>query len=227
VYGFYGSSALGGAQNPAAYNFFTGQKYPPGTFPTIGYGEVFTNLYNSSAPDKGAGFSLSVPLRNRQQQSVQERSLMEYRQAELRLEQLYTQIRMQVVNVMYALTNDRAAVQAAESSRDYNQQSLDAEEKKLRLGASTTANVLEQQRNLAIAEANLITAHASYANDRARLYQILASTMQHYGINLDDAARGVVGAQPVITGVQPAPAEKPSAPTATPPAGNAPVPPAM
>ena len=231
VYGFYGSSALGGAQNPKAYNFFSGQPYPPGTFPTIGYGEVFTNLYNSSASDKGAGFTLNIPLRNRQQQSVQERSLMEYRQAELRLEQLYTQIRMQVVNGMYAINNDRAAVQAAEAARDFNQQSLDAEEKKLRLGASTTANVLQQQRNLALAEANMIAAHASYANDRARLYQILATTMQHYGINLDDAAKGVVNAQPLVTGVQQVkPGSEPSMTppqTNQPPAGNVPAPPPM
>ncbi len=45
---------------------------------------------------------------------------------------------------MYALTNDRAQVKAAEAARDYAQQSLDAEEKKLHLGASTTANVLQQ-----------------------------------------------------------------------------------
>ncbi len=115
---------------------------------------------------------------------------MEYRQAELRLEQLYTQIRMQVVNAMYALTNDRAQVQAAQAARDYNQQSLDAEVKKLHLGASTTANVLLQQRNLAMAEDNLIAAHAAYAKDRAGLYQILASTLQHYGINLTEAAAG-------------------------------------
>ena len=94
---------------------------------------------------------------------------MEYRQSELRLEQLYTQIRMQVVNAQFALTNDRAQVQAALAARDYNQQSLDAEEKKLRLGASTTANVLLQQRNLAVAEDNLIAAHAAYAKDRAGL----------------------------------------------------------
>ena len=46
---------------------------------------------------------------------------MEYRQAELRLEQLYTQIRMQVVNAQFALTNDRAQVLADTAARDYNQ----------------------------------------------------------------------------------------------------------
>ena len=139
---------------------------------------------------------------------MQARSLMEYRQAELRLEQLYTQIRMQVVNAQFALTNDRAQVQAALAARDYNQQSLDAEITKLHLGASTTANVLLQQRNLATAEDNLIAANAAYAKDRAGLYQTLASTLQHYGINLNEAATGHVKTTPVVPGVQPAPPGK-------------------
>ena len=208
AYAFYGSSALGGAQSPDCVNFFTDMACAPNTYATVGYGTVAQNLFNSSASDKGAGFNLSIPIRNRQAQSVQERSLMEYRQAELRLAQLYTQIRMQVVNQMYALTNDRAAVEAAIAARDYNQQSLDAELKKLHLGASTTANVLQQQRNLATAEDNLIAANASYAKHRADLYQILAVTLQHYGINLDDSARGVVSTEPVVPGVKPAQPEK-------------------
>ncbi len=211
AYGFYGSSAIGGSQSPDCVTFtasFTSVPCAPGTYPTVGYGAVAQNLFNSSASDKGAGVNLSIPIRNREAQSVQERSLMEYRQAELRLEQLHTEIRMQVVNAMYALTNDRAAVQAAIAARDYNQQSLDAEVKKLHLGASTTANVLQQERNLATADDNLIAANAAYAKDRAGLYQTLASTLEHYGINLGDAAMGTVGTAPVVPGVQPAQPEK-------------------
>jgi len=189
---------------------------PPGSYPTIGYGTVAQNLFNSSASDKGVGFNLNIPLRNREAQSVQARSLMEYRQAELRLEQLYSQIRMQVANAMFALANDRALVRSAEAARDYNQQSLDAEQKKLHLGASTTANVLQQQRNFAVANDNLIAAYAAYAKDRAGLYQTLASTLQHYGINLPDAAAGTVTTVPVVPGVQPA--QPGNEPTMTPPA---------
>ena len=105
---------------------------------------VLNNLFNSSAPDKGAGFSMTIPIRNRSAQAQQERSLMEYRQAELRMAQLYTQIRMQVVNQQFALINDRAQVQASVAARDYAQQSLDAERRSSNLGASTTANVLLQ-----------------------------------------------------------------------------------
>jgi outer membrane protein TolC len=218
AYAFYSGNAVGGAQNPLCETFQNGiyVPCPPGTTPTVGYGSVLNNLVNGTGPDKGVGFNLTIPIRDRQAQSVQERSLMEYRQAELRLEQLHTQIRMQVVNAMFALSNDRAQVRAALAARDYNQQSLDAERTKLHLGASTTASVLQQERNLATAENNLIAAHAAYAKDRAGLYQTLASTLQHYDINLPEAASGTVTTTPVVPGVEQA---KPgNEPTMTPPA---------
>jgi outer membrane protein TolC len=106
-----------------------------------------------------------------------------------------------VVNAQFALINDRAQVLASMAARDYQQQSVDAENKKLHLGASTTANVLLQQRGLATAEDNLIAANAAYAKDRAGLYQTLASTLQHYGISLNEAASGQVNTTPVVPGV--------------------------
>ena len=220
VFGFYGSSALGGSQSPTACEGFgiNCTHYPPNTFTTVGYGTVAQHLFDSSAPDKGAGFNLTIPIRNRTAQAQQARSLIEYRQAELRLAQLYTQIRMQVVNAQFALTNDRAQVKASVAARDYAQQSLDAETKKLHLGASTTANVLLQERNLATAENNLIAANAAYAKDRAGLYQTLAVTLQHYGINMNDAATGNVGSAPVVPGLQPA--KKGNEPVMTPPANE-------
>ncbi len=227
VFGYYGANVIGGPLNSSC-GFFGQSCFPAGYQSSVpaGYGGVLSDLVNSTAPDKGVGFNLTINIRNREAQAQQARSLMEYRQAELRLEQLYTEIRMQVVNAKYALTNDRAQVRAAQAALDYAQQSLDAEEKKLRLGASTTANVLQQQRNLATAEDNLIAAHAAYAKDRAGLYQTLASTLQHYGINLPEAAAGSLAASPLISGLTPAkpgnePKMKPPAapsPSAIPPA---------
>jgi outer membrane protein len=205
VEAFYGASAAGGAQSPYCENFLTGQACGPNTVPNIGYPEVLNGLVNSSSPNKGVEFTFTLPIRNRTAQADQARSLIEYRQAEMHLEQLYTQIRMQVVQQKYALTNDRAQVQAAQASVDYARQSLDAEQKKLSLGASTTTNVLTQESNLAKAENNLITANLTYAKDRAFLYEVLASTLEHYGINLNDAATGQIGTAPAVPGLQPAP----------------------
>jgi outer membrane protein len=223
AYAFYGGSALGGAQNPNAINFGGGPggssvPYPPGTFPSVGYGDVFQNTFNNSAPDKGVGVNMTITLRNRTAQADQARSQMEYRQSEMRLQQLYTLIRIQVTNQQYALTNDRAQVMAAQAARDYGAQSLDAEEKKYKLGASTTTNVLQQGRNLATAENNLISATAAYAKDRAQLFQLLANTLERYGISIESAAQGVAGQTPVIPGLTaPKPPEAPKPITATPP----------
>uniref|UniRef100_E6QID3 Outer membrane efflux protein n=1 Tax=mine drainage metagenome TaxID=410659 RepID=E6QID3_9ZZZZ len=213
AYAFYGSSALGGAQSPSLLNFKTGQPATSGTYPTVTYGTTFQNLFNSSASDKGVGFNVTIPLGNRVAQSLQSRAQLEYRQAQMRLEQLYTQIRMQIVNQKYALVNDRAAVQAAEAAQVFNAQSLDAEQKKLKLGASTTALVLQQVRNLATAEDNLTDARVVYARDRAELFQLLATTMQHYGINMEDATTGTVNVEPVVPGLEQAkPSKEPDLP---------------
>lgn len=201
AYAFYGGSALGGAQNPNALNFSTGQPYPPGTFPSVGYGTVLNHLFNDSAPDKGVGVNITIPLRNRVAQADQERSQMEYRQSQMRLQQLYTQIRIQVVNAQYALTNDRAQVNALQAAREYAAQSLDAEQKKYKLGASTTANVLQQERNLAIADNNLISATAAYANARVALSQLLSNTLDKYGISIESAATGNFSTAPVVPGL--------------------------
>ena len=213
VYGYLAGQGIAGSINPNCSTEFYGSICSSGI--STGYGTAAQNAFNNSAPDKGIGFNLSIPIGNRYNQSVQARSLMEYRQAELRLEQLYTQIRMQVVNAQFAMTNDRAQVQASMTARDYNRQSLDDEEKKLRLGASTSALVLAQQRSLATAENTLIAAQAAYAKDRAGLYQILASTLKHYGINLNEAATGDVKTTPLVPGLQPAKLD--NVPSTTPP----------
>ena len=209
VFAYLTGSGIAGSINPNCSSEFYGTECTSGM--STGYGTALQNAFNNSAPDKGVGFSINIPIGNKFAQSVQARSLMEYRQAELRLEQLYTQIRMQVVNAQFALTNDRAQVLASIAARDFNQQSLEDEGKKLRLGASTTALVLQQQRNLASAEDTLIAAQANYAKDRAGLYQILAATLQHYGINLGEAATGNVNTVPVVPGLEPAkPGKEPS-----------------
>ncbi len=110
IYGYFEGQGVAGSVNKNLNCSF----YPGGVCPTgsTGYGTALDHAVNNSAQDKGIGFNLTIPLRNRYAESVQERSLMEYRQAELRLEQLYVQIRMQVVNAKFALSNDRAQVQA-------------------------------------------------------------------------------------------------------------------
>lgn len=212
VYGFYGAQAIGGSKNPliscVPFDGFDPCKGTPGN--EISYGTVLGNLVNSSGPNKGVGFNFTVPIRNRQAQAQQARAEIEYRQSQMRLQQLYVQLKMQVTNQLYALQNDRAQVQSAEASQQYAVQSLDAEQKKYRLGASTTANVLSQTRNYETAEDNLIAAQTTYAVDRAALSELVADTLDKYGISITDAATGNISKEPLVPGLQaPQPETKP------------------
>ena len=55
--------------------------------PTSSYGDTLNQLVNSTAPDKGVGLQLAIPIRNRAAQADQVRSQLEYRQAQMRLQQ--------------------------------------------------------------------------------------------------------------------------------------------
>ena len=138
--------SAGGPAEPSVYR--RSLCPPPGTIPTTGYGDAFQNLFNSTAPDKGVGVNINIPLRNRQIQADQVRSVLEYRQAQMSLQQTENTIRLQVRQAQFALQQNYVGLQAAIAARDYAAQSLDAEQKKLRMGASTSTLVLQASSDL-------------------------------------------------------------------------------
>jgi outer membrane protein TolC len=167
------------------------------------YGDVFSSLVNRGAPDKGAYVSLSVPIRNRSAQANQIRSELEYRQNQLNLQQQKNQINLQVRNAAYALQQARAGVESAQAARDYALQSLDAEQKKYKLGASTSYLVLQQQSNLTQAASNYVASLSTYEKAQVALEQVTATILDHNGISMEDAVAGHVSHMPAIPGLEP------------------------
>ncbi len=195
LFAFYGAAGLGGVQNPLNPDI------PPGTIPTTTYGDTFGNLFDSSAPDKGVGILLQIPIRNRSAQADQIRATLEYQQAETRLQQLENQIGIEVRNAQFTVEQNAALVKAAQSARELAAQSLDAEQKKYALGASTTTLVLQAQRDLTQAESNLVTALSSYEKSRVELDRVTGQTLNKLNIQIPDAVSGTVSKEPVVPGV--------------------------
>jgi outer membrane protein TolC len=224
VYAFYGASGLAGQPNPQIpacpqTNVF-GECFQPGLIPPS-YGTAFSNLFNSSAPDKGIGVNLNIPLRNRAAQANQVRSDLEYRQTQVALKQTENTIALQVRQAQFALQQNYAALQAAIAARDYARDSLDAEQKKFKYGASTPTLVLQASSNLTSAESNVLNAAANYEKSKVTLDFVTADTLTKLGIDLNDAESGQVKHMPEVKGVVPAdvndilgppPASNPTAP---------------
>ena len=110
----------------------------------------------------------------------------------MRLQQLQNTIAVDVRNAQFAVQQNRAAVDAALKARDFAAQSLDAEQKKLTQGLSTTYNVLTQLSNVSTAESNLVNAMSAYEQSRLQLDVVTGRTLDTLGIDINDAETGNV-----------------------------------
>ena len=220
AYAYYGGYGLGGSQNPTN---LCGNPDNPGfgcsTTPAspIGYGGTLNQLINSTAPDKGVGLQLNIPLRNRAAQAVQIRGQLEYRQAQMALQQTENRVSIEVRQAQFAVEQNRASVASAQAAVDYARQSLDAEQKKYQFGTSTTTAVLQTRSALATAESTLMSAMAAYEKSRVELERATGSLLDKNGISIDDAARGQVTHMPNVSYVAPRKELPTAAPAAQPP----------
>ena len=189
--GFYGGSGLAGPLNPI---------YSPNLGPNVSTVPVdfmgaLQNAFNNTAPDYYVGVNLSIPIRNRVAKADQYRSELEYRQSELRMEQLKKQVRIEVRNAQYALDQTGARVQAARKARDLAQRTFDITKKEQELGSGSIYQTLSAQRDLALAELDLVSAQTTYEKAKVELDRTTGATLEHNGILLQEAITGVVSHQ--------------------------------
>jgi len=209
AFAYYGGSGLGGDLNLQCA--FGGTlcsqiaKVPPAFRNTnsVGYGGTLNQLVNSTAPDKGVGLALNIPIRNRLAQSNQVRAELEYRQALVRQHQLENQVRIEVRNAQFDVKQNRAAVEAAQSAVDFARQTFDADQQKLKVGLTTQTAILQDAATLTTNESNLVSAKAAYEKSRIELDRATGLLLDHAGINVADATRGQVTHLPNVPDVAP------------------------
>src|SRR5579864_2865512 len=220
LFAYYGGYGLGGSQNPtnlcsSPENPGLGCSKTPAT--PVSYGSTLNQLVNSTAPDKGMGLQLNIPLRNRAGQATQIRSELELRQSQMALQQTENRVSIEVRNAQFGVEQNRASVASAQAAVDYAKQSLDAEQKKYQFGTSTTTLVLQNRSALATAESTLLSATAAYEKARLELDRATGELPDHAGISIDDAAKGQVTRMPNVPYVAPRKDVPAIAPEAQPP----------
>jgi outer membrane protein len=220
AFAYYGGSGIGGDLNPLCQQ--NGNPCsPPPIFKggnSVSYGGTLNQLVNSTAPDKGIGLTLTIPIRNRLAQSNQVRAELEYRQAQVRQHQLENQVRIEVRNAQFDVRQNRAAVQAAQSAVDLARQTLDADQQKLKVGLTTQTAILQDAATLTTGESNLVSAKAAYEKSRIELDRATGLLLDHAGIDIADAARGQVTHLPTVPYVTPRQDPAPGGqPSSTPP----------
>ena len=158
--GSYLQSGLGGTEvirDPT--NFFSGRVL--GIVPG-GIGDAFGQMFRYNYTGYSLGLSVQIPIRNRAAQADNAHAATERKIAENRINTTAQQIALEVRNALTQVEMNRARIEAAEKSRELAERRLESEQKKFDLGASTVRFVLEEQRNVAQAQSNEISAFVNY-----------------------------------------------------------------
>ncbi len=167
VFGTYASAALVGAAGPMLRQVWWAMPYP----------------------EYAAGFSLTIPLRNRSAQADAIRAELEMRQSQTALARTEDQVRLDVRSAITALTQSKAQVEAARAAAESSRASFQAEQTKLKIGVSTSYLVVQSQRDLIAAESAEIQAQVNYAKARIQMGRSLGLTLQRNSVSVDEALR--------------------------------------
>lgn len=181
---------VGIAQN----NSLVGQINPLATNVTTnfigGYGTALDQLFSARYPTYGVGINITLPLRNRIAQSDLARDQVQLQQTQIREQQLRNQAQLEVQDALIAMRRARSSYDAALKTQALQQESLEAEQAKFDVGASTSFFIIQYESYLAQARSTVVVAKSAYLKARAALERATGSILQAYNVSLDEATRG-------------------------------------
>jgi len=167
--------------SPIADPFFVG-----------GYGAVLGQIFSRNFPTYSIGFNLNIPLRNRTAQANYATASVNLRQNQLQVQRQINQIRVDVQNALIALQQARTQYQAAVKTRILQEQTIDADQKKLALGATTVYQLIQDQRDLTTAAGNEVNAQNAYMAARNLLDVATGLVLESNNVEFDEAKSGHV-----------------------------------
>jgi outer membrane protein TolC len=165
-----------------------------------GLPDALSNMLHNNYPTYEAGINLTLPIRNRAAQGDNAQASLTQRKQEVQYRQTQNTIVLNVRQALIALVQDRAAVVAAQKAQTLAQQTLDDEQKKYQLGASTSYQVVLRTRDLTAAEGTLLRDRANLVEAEVNFNQAMGRTLDVNQITIADARAGKITRAPNIPG---------------------------
>lgn len=155
-----------------------------------GYGGVMSQIFSRKYPTYGVGVQVTLPLRNRIAEADVARDELQLRQSQIRLRQLQNQARLEVEDALIAMRRARGAYEAAQKARVLQEESLEAEQAKFEVGASTSFFVIQYESMLTQARSTEVAAKSAYVKARAALQRATGTILEDNNVSVDAAYRG-------------------------------------
>ena len=124
------------------------------------------------------------------------RSQLERNQLEVSLQRSRNQVSLEVQQAIIGLIQGKAQVEAAHQAVRLGRETLEAEQKKLQAGVTTSYQVILRERDLISAELAEVNAVAGYAKALVEMDRSMGTTLDRNGIRIGDALSGTVSRMP-------------------------------
>ncbi len=157
-----------------------------GTYGFNGSGREFSgalgDFQTTDRPFYTYGGRITIPLANQRARNAYKADKANLQQVVLTLKQLEQNTMILIDNDIGTIRANYDQVQATRAAREYEEAALDAEQKKLESGKSTTYTVLQVQRDLTTARGNEIQALDTYNKSLSQLSLDEGSTLDRLEI---------------------------------------------
>jgi outer membrane protein len=152
-----------------------------------GYGTALDQIFTRKFPTYGIGLQVTLPIRNRIAEADLARDEIQLQQSQIRERQLQNQARLEVEDALIAMRRARSSYEAAVQARLLQEESLDAEQQKFAVGASTSFFVIQYESLLAQAKSTEVAAKSAYGKARAALQRATGTILSDNNITVESA----------------------------------------
>jgi hydrophobic/amphiphilic exporter-1 (mainly G- bacteria), HAE1 family len=128
----------------------------------VAFGDVLGQVFSANYPTWQVGLTFSYPLGRSADQANFARTKLEREQTVERLRSAEFKVVREVRQAAMQLDQNRQRIETTRLARELSEQRLDAEQKRFEVGMSTNFNVIQAQRDLAVARNSELQAQLDY-----------------------------------------------------------------
>ena len=136
------------------------------------------------SPSWMVGVTVSYPIGNHSAKALQRKAMLQKRQAESNVNYSRVELSAQLDSALKVVEIAQARISISQKSVGLARKTLEAEEKRLKLGTTTSYNVAEMQRNLSVAQTRSLAATVEYEKALIELWGIIGVLNERMNVSV-------------------------------------------
>ncbi|MCP4268945.1 MAG: TolC family protein [Candidatus Brocadiaceae bacterium] len=148
-------------------------------------GNAIDATFSERFQDEFFGFTLEVPLGNREARNNYTKAMLEEKQTAFSIRKVEQEIVVEVRKAVRQIKTNAERIRASKKAKELAQERLKAEEKKFKVGRSTSLEVIRAQTDLAVSEGKATNAIADYQISLGNFDAVLGIILENNGIVIE------------------------------------------